>query len=530
MSFCFTFPAEIIDSISGFLSTQDLVSVVLVCRAWNYSFSPSIYRNISLSDPRQFHRLYSILAKSSTTNTPFGNYVRNLDILDGRAIQAGIGQLPVLCPHITALKVTQKWASRVNSIVCVNDGALERTTKALLHTFVTSNRLNSLSLNFYRRIDLDILPQLSNLQHLSLGWLNQGISPATLQTIHAQCPLLKILALDGLDRINEPQQGLTSSTLQSLSLHFRKGIQCDEAWLVYISHTYPRLSHLSLEAPAQYSESVDFAPLLIPSAYHRFASQAKHLRQLELIHTIRHKILIDLLHSYHVPLASLVLQTKFGFPRDFCDTLFNVFPSLTLLSAQGHPRYRDCNEPVRSLSNFSTHLRHLNLGQWDTVHLETILGVLPNLTHLTLQDSILLTGSDCPTYNNNNSNIIDGDSFTGGSNLESLVLERISLPCDGIVEIRGTCLKHLVLRHCTAPHQNLKIKLPGVVLSRVEIDELCVGQPVWKSDRVVKSVTILGSSGSFGQHELTKAPSPLEIECESVWKLLVNQKNVQINK
>ncbi|KAI9025364.1 hypothetical protein CLU79DRAFT_745249 [Phycomyces nitens] len=508
MSFCSIFPIEIINSIGFLLSTQDLASSLLVCRAWNYNFSPIIYKSISLDNPHQFHLLHSALTKSLSSNQPSGHHVRTLDILDARAIQTGVGQLPALCPNITSLKVTQKWASRVYSIVCVNDGALVRTIKSLLDSLVVDN-LTSLCLDFYTRIDSNILPPLANLQHLTLGWVDQGISPATLQRVHSRCPHLISLTLSGLDLIDQLNLGATS-TLQSLSLYFRKGMDCDESWLSYISHTYTHLSHLRLEAPAQYSETVDSAPLLIPLAYHRFASHANSLRQLELIHTVRHHVLIHLLHSYRVPLASLALQTKFGFPRDFCDTLFNIFPSLASLSVQGHLRYKDSSEPVRSLVNFSNHLRHLNIGQWDTLQLDILLRALPRLTHLTVQDSTLLTSLDWTK-----------------SCLESLILDKVSLSCE-VVDIRGTSLKHLVLRRCTTVHKSLKIRIPDQTLLRLEIDEICVGQPVWKSDRIVQSIEITKTLGSSQCLLPSKQPGSLEIECGSVLKLIMNQKDINV--
>ncbi|KAI9471804.1 MAG: hypothetical protein EXX96DRAFT_611124 [Benjaminiella poitrasii] len=103
---CFSyksFPLEIFDKISFYLTNKQRGICKSVCRSWRILFTPSQYRHINIRGRRQFRQFYNSLQFGIA-----GHYVRRLSVDDVYMSTEELEALPFLCPNLVALSFNGK--------------------------------------------------------------------------------------------------------------------------------------------------------------------------------------------------------------------------------------------------------------------------------------------------------------------------------------------------------------------------------------------------------------------------------------
>ncbi|CEP19669.1 hypothetical protein [Parasitella parasitica] len=262
-------PREIIESISFYISTHDLLQVILVSKSWYRLFYNFIYRSLTIDT---YEKQEVILSAFCTGNLP-GHFVKALTLQGIDLNEYETSHLTKLFPEVDTLIFNWNiWSSSLQFHAYFDSDApisFIHPPQGLppcvgqLFCFYGSQNLRNLSIDAANQESTDlwsILASCPRLKSLKLLNLNHEhiITLGYLETIHQLCPNLVELTIKCtrsdpnpalLSQFSEDQYSLvlTPTVLQSFSLASKSGSAKWPYWLPYFSVKYPHLQHVQFK-------------------------------------------------------------------------------------------------------------------------------------------------------------------------------------------------------------------------------------------------------------------------------------------
>lgn len=260
-------PFEIIELISSYTTTQDLLSVIQVSKSWNQIFHTFMYRSLTIDTEEKQQRILSAFINHQLP----GHYVRSLTLKKTYFSQAAIESMPKAFPEIDKLELDWSIWGLIDRADCYDPEAPisyihpPRGLPPFIHTFFQhygSHNLRHLTIDALNQDTTDmwsiltLCPRLKSLELLNLNH-EHVITLGYLESIHQLCPQLTSLVIKCTRSDPDPaflpqfNQGdhlspilLRPTLLESFSLSSKSGASKWPLWLPYFSVKYPYLQHL----------------------------------------------------------------------------------------------------------------------------------------------------------------------------------------------------------------------------------------------------------------------------------------------
>lgn len=296
------FPAEIIEIIASYLSSNDQYQGLIVCKSWYQPFCRSLYRHIEFKNRHQLKKWFNCQHKHLVRSIQFGRFEKYNHYQQQDSVDCATGATPLysISVGVTSNELTMvlnglpllesmQFDSRLWQYL--NTTQLQKTAKNRLLTlpaldhprqlsFIQSKRGLLMSRLHLRGSDmfqlhkkgmfLNIFQFTPNLIELVIDADGMGdskhamsFSMQDLETLHLSLPNLKRLDLIDSVRLIEPninddsEQEIPARTTRSTKLaKLNLSVLIDKyaihQWLGYFSHKYPQLTDLTLLLSSPY--------------------------------------------------------------------------------------------------------------------------------------------------------------------------------------------------------------------------------------------------------------------------------------
>lgn len=309
-------PTEVFDLVAMQLPTRDHFQCLLVNKAWCDIFLPVLYRSVPLT-----HKC-NILPILRNPARSIGRHVRKLVVDDGILSLEAVGELQALCPLLRELefrwpRVRRPIVSNSNNsnsgahcspvpileaidtrelrtlqLTCNGDTEAEaddddgeddddddEPVPHLMRRFPPRGMMESLTLP-------SILQFTAHVESLSLINVLPILRTTELDTIHAACPRLRHLVVEGSNMVLTPVvTDKVHPSLHTLRITYPSGWSRTDLWIDYIITHYPNLRSLDLVNTSKGSSvirPVSRGPTSLDLAHRPLPQHLSHLRLIRL--------------------------------------------------------------------------------------------------------------------------------------------------------------------------------------------------------------------------------------------------------
>ncbi|KAL0082986.1 hypothetical protein J3Q64DRAFT_1863977 [Phycomyces blakesleeanus] len=426
-------PFELLVQISDNLSTKDILSCALTCKAWRNPFQKALWREIRLYNFHSTQRFIDIIKDFQDVSISYPHLVHSLCI-DGRFrmppnSDSQVSDLSMYLPNIKSLCVEnisrtdicteltrshKIWKSLESLKVDYERSENEVSAKNLFEFINTCTMLQKLEIrddglgfNIERSVDYfeNMHRHLQNLSFIKVGlYLTPDILD-TLDTIPNTIPAFSVIYLDinskrykGIDSYDDTEYGTND---------------WDPLWLYYFGYKYPNLRSLKLDFTNIFSEPINpgYRQMTI-SLFHSNPNAFRHLETFDLTTDYYFEfsdfILWELFCSLRIPLKYLTLDaTNYGAvddsnPMDIDRILQSFSETLESLSVTGFIYSERNQDSTIKLSSCYPLLTNLCIrGREMSLNLEDLLDKCVALKQLEYCGGILLINPNTTTEESN---------------------------------------------------------------------------------------------------------------------------------